>query len=386
MSRERVRRVTVIVAAVWLFVGLSVAPVSAAASDDGLLDDDLLGGDDGLVGDDGVNVGGDDGVSVGVDDGVNASVAGDDGVAVGVGGDEGVEASVAGQEVTEGAPTGVTDDVAGIGGDTAPDAVGGDTLPTGDAPVPGAGDGLNVTDATGVEVCDLARVDSNKLPTGSLPGLDALPSELAPPGVPTNLLTAETLVGLATGGAPGACEVVDLEDPQVDPTNPSLDPDGTFDVLRMEPTDDGAALWLTSSGTLDDAGDGPGFSSSPGAVVGADNADIEPDLVFNAGASEYGAEPVIERADQDDIRLRGVVILVGKNAGGEIECTDFSEFDGDLSEETLADLGPCEYELVGIPSLFTPEDLLEILGSAGSGGAPVDPGGLPVDPDDLLSL
>jgi len=207
---EPVRRTVGVAVSLWILVGLLVAPAAAATGDD-LLDDDLLG-------EDGVTIGGDDGVAVGTEDGVNASVAGED--------------------VTHGASTDVASDVDSIGGDAAPAASGGDALPTDDAPLPGTGDGVTVTNATGLKVCDLTRITSNKLPAGSLPGLDALPSELAPSGVPTDLLTSEALVGLATGGAPGACEVVDLEDPQVDPTDPPTDPDASLKILRLERTDD----------------------------------------------------------------------------------------------------------------------------------------------------
>lgn len=388
--RNTGRKLVIAFMAVGLFTGLSVAP-AAAVADDGLLDDDGIdvGGDEGVsVGvDDGVEVGvgGDEGVNVGVgtEDGVNASVAGDEGVQVGAGPNDGLETSVAGQDLTEGAPTDVASGVDGIGGDEAP-ALGNSPLPGGDSLPAPSGNGINLTQATGVEVCDLTRLDSSKLPADALPGLDALPSELAPPGVPTNLLTTETVLGLATGPVPGTCEAVDLNDPQLDPTDPPTEPDGGFEIIRMQQTGTGGVLWISTAGTLNESGDGPSFGSSPQAQVEPDNLVLEPDFVFNAGEGDYGIDPVVQRTG-DDVRLRGVVLFVGKNAGVDTQCTDLREYDGDLSADNIADLGPCEYELVGIPSLFTPQDLVQILGSAGEGGLPVDPGGqLPID--DLLSL
>jgi hypothetical protein len=126
----------VVTVAICLVAGLLITPASAATGG-GLLDDSsLLGEDDENICEDAVSVG-----------------------------DYGEEASVAGQDVTDEASTGVADQVGDIGGPGAPDALAGDALPTGDAPVPSAGDGVNVTDATGIEVCALTQVDSSQLPT-----------------------------------------------------------------------------------------------------------------------------------------------------------------------------------------------------------------------------
>jgi hypothetical protein len=410
-----------VLVAVGLFTGMSVAPVAAA--DDGLdigEDGIEIGGDDGIsvgVGaDDGVEVGAggeegvqvgagpDDGVEVGAggeegvqvgagpDDGVNASVAGDEGVQVGAGPDDGVEASVAGKDVTDGAP----DDV--VSGVETLDSNGVNEQATGSLPGtngsfvpgtngtfgPGTGEGLNLTAITGVDVCELLRVSNNKLPTGSLPGLDSLPSEFAPPGVPTNLLTTETVVGLVTGAIPGGCEVVDLEDPQLDPTDPPTEPDQTAEVMRFSRVDNGLAATFLYKGTLNESGDGPSIDTSPGMFLSPTVQDVRPDFVLNVGEGDYGADPVIRR-NNDSIRLQGVIILVGDRAGVDVECTDMKEFDGDLSEENLADLGPCDYELIGLPSLVTPEDAFQILGSLGEGPG-IDPGNLPIDPGQLLGL
>ena len=346
------RQLLIVVVAVGLFTAMSVAPV--AAGDNGT--DDLIDIDD-------------------------------DGVGVGVGPDDGVEAGIAGEELSDGAPADVVSQVNGIG-ETPSTAGLDDPDPAGDLQ---PGDGLNVGEITGLRVCDLLRVSSDDLPSGALPGLDTLPNEAAPPGVPTPLLTSDALLGLALGPVPGGCEVVNLNDPQLDPTDPPSDPDQTAMVKRFERRDGGTTATLYYFGTLDQsADDGPSIKAKPGWYITSDTQDVRPRFVLTAERSEYGlgdslgSEPVIRR-NEDDVQLRGLVLLVDRRAGVDAECNDLREFDGDLGEENLADLGPCEYELVGLPQFITPERAVRILSDATS-EPPTDPGSLPVDPDELLNL
>ena len=349
--------------AIGMFTGMSVAPVAAAG--------------DGLdLGDDGISVGGEDGVEVGTDDGVNVSAGGDEGVEVGADTD-GVDASVAGEDVG-------TDDAV-----SEADAAGNEAAAT-DADTPdavdgvGAGEGLNATEVTGLRVCDLSRTSNDDLPTGALPGLDSIPADVAPSAVPTNLLTTEAVAGIALGAVPNGCEVVDPEDPQLDPTDPPTDPDQSVTVARSGRYKDGVVGLVYYDATLDGSGDGPAVDATPGYLVTSDIQALKAEYVLRAGESEYGTDSLVRR-DGDDVRLKGVAILVGGRGGVDAECDDLREFDGDLSEENLADLGPCEYELVGLPEFVTVADVVEALSEAGE-EPPVDPGELPVGPDELSGL
>lgn len=389
--------------------------------DDGI----SVGGDDGIsIGEDGISVGGDDGVDVDVDtDGVNASVGGDDGIAVGaetdgvdasVGGDDsvGVEAGTDGAGVQAGGVE-ISDDGASVGDqDLAPDEsdVGdefdiGDGIDLGDD---GEGDGdfaddvdvpthptdlthssddipeeLRVvnqvltnaprTDEVGPEdlpigderadinVCEPLAIDGSDLPTEALPGLDDLPEEAQPPGVPTDIVTTEAVVAIALGLAPEPCEIQTPNDPSVDPTDLPDEPAYDLEVQRFGQWEDGGVAVIQYDGTLNESDDGPSLSTLFGNGATSEFGDFDNHLIVNDGNNDYGID-TRSRYNDERVNTEAVLVLYGKNAGIAGECDRLSAsdeaFEPDLEENPL---GPCEYELVGLPNLIGPEDIVGIL-------------------------
>jgi hypothetical protein len=404
----------------------------------------------GLGGDDGISVGLDpgDGVnaSAGGDDGVEVSASPDDGVGAEVAGEEvppGAGDAGGPEGVGDVADAGSVDDVGVADGDL--EAVGSqvDALADGDAGVdsldgsPGdATGGLGdadvpteptdvhldaddvpeqarllrqilqaapETDAVGpedapvtgedapVDVCEQLEVGTEDLPVGALPGLGELPDVAQPPGVPSTLITPEAVTGIVLGAVPGPCEVVDPTDPQVDPTNLPEEPAGELNLVRLGLKDggpDGVVVW---QGTLNESGDGPGVDGMLYVTDNREFGDNGLDLAVNDGRHDYGAYPRV-RYHEDGYEGEAVLVLLGKEAGVEGHCERLQDYDGDLltldfDELEENPLGPCEYELVGLPHLYGPGDVFGTINDqANRDELPVDPGGLPVNPDALLNV
>lgn len=451
MLQIHVRQLFAVVVAVGVFTAFAVAPVAASGGIDLGGDDGIGIGTDGvgLGGDDGVQVGldPDDGVnaSVGGDEGLSVEASPDDGVEAGAGGErvgvgpDGVDAGDAG--VGDGGLGAVGSQVESIAGDDAGvdsldgglgdatgglDGVAGDGLGDatdglGDADVPTEPRDVHLdtdevpdqarllqqvlrnvpeTDAVGpedspvggedapVDVCGPLDVESGDLPVGGLPGLGDLPESAQPPGLPADLVTPEAVTGIALGFVPGACEVVDPTDPQVDPTDLPDEPGGELDVARFGQYQGGGVGVVTFDGTLNESGDGPGVSGVNGILVTPQFADVDQELVVNDGRHDYGVDPRL-RWNDDGYQYRAVLILLGKHAGVEGHCEQLEEYDGDASLEGLEEdpLGPCEYRLVGLPNLYGPGDVVGTINDqADSDEPPVDLDALPVNPDALLNL
>jgi hypothetical protein len=432
--RQRVLQLLVVIAAVSVFTAFAVAPAAAqlGGSGDGI----NIGGDEGIsVGSDGVNVGGEEGVDVEAGtDGVNATVGGDDAVGVEAGTD-GAGVQVGGVEAgTDGAAVGDQEVSPGDGGDLPLPSDGGDiggdgdTVPVGDdgsLPLPSdAGDvsdggvptdptdisaseddipqelrildqllaNAPATDQVGpedlpvgdenaqVNICEPLDVGSGDLPAEALPSVQDLPQEALPSGVPTSILSNEAVLGIVLGLVPAPCEVQTPNDPSVDPTDPPSDPGYNFDVVRFGQYKDGGAALMTYDGTLNESGEGPGVSGMFGGLATSEFGDIDSELVVNDGEKDYGADPRLTYKN-DSFEGEAVLMFFGKNAGVAGECNNLTEFDGDFSDIQENPLGPCEYELVGLPNAIGPADVISILAGATEGGLPGAPelggGGLP---------
>lgn len=403
-----------------------------ASTDDGV--EVGAGGDEGVE----VSAGTDDGVEVGAggDEGVEVSADRDDGVEVGAGGDKGVEvsvdtddgveadaagqdvveadtdgASVAGQDVgadgVESLPVAGTDGIEGVGGatdgvpsdidglasdefgvETVPDELGAtggvdDSLPSEDLPVGGE-------DAP-VNVCDTLDIEADDLPAESLPGLDDVPSEAAPSGVPTDLLTTRTLLAIATGIAPGPCEVVNPNDPPYDPVTgeDDIEPGYNEDVEYLGPNNGGVLGVVHYDVTLNESGEGPGISGVSVLSVNPEDGDIQQELAVNDGEKEYGVEPRL-RYNEDRVWGDTTLVLLGKNLGAGADCERPEQYGGDIGDLQEDPLGPCEYKIIGLMNPpIGPAELIDIvLGATGDvGEEPLLPGEeLPVNPDDLLNV
>lgn len=405
----------------------------------------------GASADDGVNVsaGGEEGLEVGAspDDGVSVGAAGEEASV----GPDGVDAPGAGDSglAPSGdsglAPSGEDSGVSGLG-DLAPGgessgesgldelSSGVESLASGDSGVDSVGGGLGdlgngssmdptdfeadtddlparplerilqsipETDQVGPEdspigdesaqfnICEALTVEADDLPLGSLPGLGALPDSLQPPGLPASLVTPESVFGILFGFIPAPCDVFNPSDPQIDPTDLPDDPGGEFDVARFGQQDGGGVGLAYYEGSLNESGEGPGISGHTGGLITQEYGDIDQELVINDGKNDYGVDPRF-RYNNDSFQGEAVLMFLGKQAGVEGSCDDLTEYQPDVSVQTLQEnpLGPCEYQLVGLPNLLGPSDVFGILlGLADSGdGLPVNPDGLPINPDALLDL
>lgn len=240
-----------------------------------------------------------------------------------------------------------------------------------------------------VNVCDPLdpqTPDELPVPVGLLPSLSDAPVE--PPGVPSDLITPEAVTGILLGFYPGACEVFNPSDPQIDPTNLPDEPAGEIDVARGGQYDGGGVGLVYYDGTLNESGDGPSVSGLSGILVTPEYGDLDQELVLNDGKNDYGVDPQLSWGD-DGYEYRAVLILLGKQAGIEGTCENLQEYEGDTSFESLEEnpLGPCEYQLVGLPNLYGPGDVFGTINDqANRDEPPVDLDALPVNPDALLDL
>lgn len=439
MLQRRLRQLLAVAFAVSVFTGMAVAPVAASQSID-------LGGSEGVsIGTDGISLGGEEGVNVGVDTdsgGINASVGGESGAEVGVGAEDGVSLGAGGQNVSVG-PDGVSgpggsSDLGGgglapvsggsplggvteqanllSGGDTGVQSVSGSGdsglgIPTGPTDLGHDTDNLPVqpltqvlqavptTDAVGpedspigderaqVNICDPLNIQpSEDLPVGAIPGPSDLPFSV--PGVPTDIITTGTVLGIVFGLVPAPCEVFNPSDPQIDPTNLSDEPRSNLDIAQFGQSRGGAAGIMYYDGTLNESGDGPSITGKSANLITPEFGDIDQKLVLNDGRNDYGVEPRL-RYNEDGFSGEAVLVLLGKNAGVGGSCENIQEYQPSLTMEELQEnpLGPCEYSLVGLPNLVGPSELVGILSGLANqdGGLPVNLDALPVNPDALLN-
>ena len=440
--RQRVLQLLVVVMAVSVFTSVAVAPAAAqlGGSGDGI----NIGGDEGIsIGADGVNVGGEEGVDVEAGtDGVNATVGGDDAVAVEAGTDGagaqvgGVEASDDGVSVgdrevspdTGGGDLPLPEDAGEVGGD-------GETLPVGDSgslPLPedagdiGSGDGvptdpteLNISsneipqelrvleqilenveiNQTGpedvpigdenaqVNICEPLNFEPSDFPLEALPSIQDLPQEPIPSGVPTSILSNQAVLGLVLGIVPAPCDIQTPNDPSVDPTDPPSDPAYNINIKKLGQTErlgnQGGVALITFDSTLNESGEGPGVSGKLGALTTSEFGDLNGRLVANDGNNDYGVDPRV-RYNNDSFEGEAALLIFGTQAGAGVKCNDLTEFDGDFSNVTTDPLGPCEYELIGLPDAVGPADVIKIILRATEEPPALGDSGLPIG-DSLTS-
>ncbi|MFT4905264.1 MAG: hypothetical protein ACI8UR_001838 [Natronomonas sp.] len=282
-----------------MVVGFTAAPVAAA--DDGVsIEDDGIsigvGGDDGIS----VGAGSDDGVSVdaGGDDGVSVG-AGDDGVSVDAGGDDDVSVDAPGVSVDAGTDTGAVEN-------DSETPVNYSDIPLEELPV---------------DLCrDVLGDVQETVPLGQLPGLGDLPSALQPPGVPTDLLTPEAVVGIVFGAVPNQCEVQDPYDPSVDPTDPPRDPGVDVTVARAGQYRDGAVALVYYDVTLNESGEGPGVSGKIGTLATSSAGDVDLTLTVNDGEKDYTVDPRVRYWDDGTAYIETNIGLLGSRLGVVVEC------------------------------------------------------------------
>jgi hypothetical protein len=441
MMRRSLHQLAVIALAISVFAAMSVAPVAAAdgvniGDDDSVsigTDGVSIGGDEGIdintSSGDGIDVsaGGDSGVEVGADteDGVEVGAGGDSGVEVGADTEDGVEADAAGQDVaevgTDGSASVAGQDVGADGIESLPvenaDGVGGvdgnpsdvtseidglaggdhgvETLP--DGPLSGAGDSVpsqefpvGGEDAP-INACDSLDIGTDDVPAQSLPGLDDLPSEAVPSGVPTDLLSTQALLGIVFGITPAPCEVVNPNDPPYDPVtgDDEFDPAYDEEVQYIGENDGGILAVFLYDATLNESGNGPGISTVTAIGANPDYGDIDLRYGVEDGEKEYAVDPRL-RYNDDRVWGEAKLVLLGKNIGAGGSCDRPEQVNLDVGELQEDPLGPCEYTVIGLMNPpIGPAQVLDIVLGAGDnvGEEPLLPGEeLPVNPDNLLSL
>lgn len=244
-----------------------------------------------------------------------------------------------------------------------------------------------------VNICDPLDLEAGDLPIGLIPGPgEILPEALQLPGLPWDLITPEALVGILLGFIPAPCDVFNPNDPQIDPTDPPDDPRAQFDVARFGEQDGGAVGLVTYEGTLNDSGPGPSIEGQHGTLLTPEYGDIDHELILNDGKNDLGLDTRI-RYNENRTSFEAVLVLLGKRAGINVNCKTLENYDGnlitlDFQELEENPLGPCDYELVGLPNLVGPGDLFGIVNDLADNDEPIiDPfAALPINLDALLNL
>jgi hypothetical protein len=244
-----------------------------------------------------------------------------------------------------------------------------------------------------INICDSLDIEADDLPIGLIPGPgEILPEALQLPGLPWDLITPEALIGILLGFIPAPCEIFNPNDPQIDPTDPPDDPRAQFDVARWGEQDGGAVGLVTYEGTLNDSGVGPSIEGKHGTLLTPEYGDIDHELILNDGKNDLGLDTRI-RYNENRTSFEAVLVLLGKRAGIDVNCKTLENYDGnlitlDFEELEENPLGPCDYELIGLPNLIGPGDLFGIVNDLADNDEPIiDPfAAVPINLDALLNL
>lgn len=303
-----------------------------------------------------------------------------------------VDDAVSGVAPTDAAPVsagdaGATDAAAGpVAGDRLERGVGTGLLPVGSLPadrLPATGDDAPVqpedapygSDAEGrLDACTLP-VRADDLPLSQVPGPAELPVDVSVPGVPTSLLTPETVAGVAFSAAPRPCTVYDPHDPSVDPTEPPTDPEAVAELSRVEVGPEGVQIAGGSLAFLER--DGVSSSVLAGIIANRERVSAGERLKLTDGrTSRYlylkGLGLVLVEKRVVDGRLETAVF------GKSFTVTSRCELQNASAPSADDPLGPCEYDYNGLPKAVTAEDVIDMVQNPPS-QPPVQPagGGLP---------
>ncbi len=162
------------------------------------------------------------------------------------------------------------------------------------------------------------RVNDN-VPYEELPSQDDLPED-APNPIPP-FITPRGVVNLVTGAAPNQCEVVNPDDPAVDPNNPPDDPAYDIVVLRNDPYKDGRVVRVYYRVTLDDSEGGPTVYGYAGGIAYSDGAGTSPAATYYDGnGKKYSTDPMVRGDDSTADGEANVGAPFG-SVGGTVDCS-----------------------------------------------------------------
>ena len=174
------------------------------------------------------------------------------------------------------------------------------------------------------------RANEN-VPYEELPSRDDLPED-APDPVP--FITPKGVANLIIGVAPNQCEVVDPDDPAVDPSNPPDDPGYDMVVKRNDPYKDGRVVRVYYRVTLDDEDDGPEVYGFAGGLVYSGDVGTNPSVTYDDGSGrQYSTDPMVRGDDSTADGEANVAAPFG-SVGGTVDCSG----------------GECQPSTSGIPS------------------------------------
>lgn len=221
--------------------------------------------------------------------------------------------------------------------------------------------------------CTLPVTDED-LPTEAAPDPGDLPVEPSVPGVPVNLVTADTVASIAFGVPPRPCNVYDPHDPSVDPTAPPTSPTSKVSSEVVEVDTDIVRYVGDADGQLENGGVAYdslyGVQADDDSVSGTETVDVTDGrtddylLVQSYAVGRY--------VDQRGT-LWTRVGLFGRYASAELACDDVDPGNHTLDEPT----GECDYEVEGVPNPPSgPGDVVDTIRN------PPEPE-LPIDPDEI---
>lgn len=262
-----------------------------------------------------------------------------------------------------------------------------ETLPTGeDAPVqpealPYGSEGTGLNDA-----CSLPA-DEEDLPLEAVPGPGALPVQPSVPGVPINLLTPETVAGIALAAPPRPCEVYDPHDPGFDPTEPPTDPSGFLYNRDLDVTAQEVDWFADSEAALQEGG--PGYDGIWRVKATRERVVVAERFGASDGAtSDYLGLDSSTGGNLTDRTAHGrfTATVFGKNVGAGLACDGSDAANVSLDEPAQG----CDYSLEGVVTPPAgPGDLVDLVRNPPS-DPPVDGlppvGSLPGNAGKLLSL
>jgi len=162
------------------------------------------------------------------------------------------------------------------------------------------------------------RANEN-VPYEELPSQDDLPED-APTPVPP-FITPRGVANLIIGVAPNQCEVVDPDDPAVDPSNPPDDPAYDVIVFRNDPYKDGRVVRVYYRVTLDDEDDGPEVYGFAGGLVYSGGAGTSPSATYDDGSGkQYSTDPMV-RGDDSTADGEADVGAPFGSVGATVDCS-----------------------------------------------------------------